>query len=167
MSVRDTDGFNNEINELSVLKDNGMAKYVTFHNPTDFRAWKKTICNGVDFQIDKDDIHYDIEASYASHDYHYRLSWFYKSRLPRFRNCHEPDVNHKRLWLVNRRDNFIGLSWLLDKYNILLLTITMLIQLLRDTTTSTPNTNRTIHLCMPMLRVVDERQYIDNEQHEE
>jgi hypothetical protein len=164
MSIRDTSGFNNEINELTVLKDNGMGKYITFHNPTDFREWKKNIGNGVDFQIDKDDIHYDIEASYASHNYHYRLAWFYKSRLPRFRNCHEPDVNHKRVWLVNKLENFEGLSWLLNRLSILLLTVTMLIQLLNTTTSTT--TPRTIHLCMPMVKVVDNRQLIDDPRHE-
>lgn len=159
-------GFNGEMGQLTYLKDSGCAHNIIFHNPTDFYSWQRDIGHGVDLVCDSDSktVHYWIEESWADHDYYYRTAWFYESRLPRFRDVPETDEHNKRVILTNKPKNFEGLSWLLSKLSILLLSIDELIQLLHDCPNhyySTTTTNNTTS-----CRVVDDRQLIDDPNHE-
>lgn len=167
MSCRDEMGFNNEVANLEVLKSNGYGKSVKFHNPTNKWQWKRHIGQGVDLVMEFAGTTYYIEESYCDHDYSYRVRWFYQCRLPRFRDVPESDTTHQRVILTNRARNFLAISWLLSKFNILLLTMGMLLSLLRDTVlTTTTTTMTTITTCMPMEKTIDPRIYLDHPKHE-
>lgn len=136
MSTRDVQGFSFEMTNLEVLRAHGYTKFVTFHNPSDMFRWKRQIGRGVDVVLSIDGVTYYIEESFCSHDYSYRASWFFKSRLERFRNTPESDSTHKRILLTNRWKNFEGISKLLSRFGLLLLTIDMLLSLLALRTTT-------------------------------
>jgi hypothetical protein len=164
MSARDKEGFDFEMDNLQCLKDNGFNPLITFHNPTNFWQWKRHIGVGHDLTIEANGVTYYIEESYQDSDYSYRAQWVYQSRQPRFRDVPESDATHQRALLVNKPENFKGVSWLLDRLSILLLTMSMLLSLLRTNTPSTTTTTKTI-TCMPMVESVDSRQITDRPEH--
>jgi hypothetical protein len=156
-----------ELNNLEVIKSEGLAKYVTFHNPLT-SLWNYMRHSGEGMGVDLIMVigmfTLYIEESFCSHHYSYRQRWWDKCRAVRFKQ-YMSDSRHIHIVLTNITDNFrkvsTGVIQLLDVTKLL----SLIRSLLPESTTSLTTTldrNR----CIGMVTVSDNRQLIDDPNHE-
>jgi len=168
-------GYNFEMDNLDVVKDNGYGKYIRFANPRNIWAWKTHKGMGVDMVIGLGEDTYYIEERFMSYNYNLSQSWFEQKCLPRFRD-YPNDQHHYHIVLANRPKNFgqvlEGVQVVSDDNASLVVgvvnavTITWLLTTIGNYDYAT-NYNTIPTIQTPMDRAVDERQYIDHPLHEQ
>lgn len=139
----DKKGFDFEMENLTTLED--LAKQygfrITYHNPKEPHKWKRTKGFGTDLTLEVENLEgytYRIhtEESFQSRPYHYRRSWFFNSRLSRFKN--KP---HGRfdIWvlLVNQTYNFNGLTQTAKKVHVHIFNLNQLVDCIKRLSHST------------------------------
>jgi len=139
-------GFQFEKEVRAELINAGFNKYIVKTNSLNYDHWKSQLQKGADILLKVGNkAFFEVECSNNTKPYKYKKHWFLKDRLSRFSRSNRK--NHYLVWLVSNVDklrNYEDIKFFAKGFNVLLLTISELIQLITTTIANTATTALTL-----------------------